>query len=596
MPGSTLVRLHQTIDQAPLGGSLPINNGAGAAALPLTGAGTATAGWLSTITVVSSKSDAWAQVLATKTISLTGMGIAQDDEVIVVYGTSATSIDRGIAVASGWTALFTPNLVFDDTNDVNFVVARKRMGSTPDTSVTLTASSPSTSAVGSSSVVIVVLRGVDSTSFLDVAVGQAGSVASALPDPVSVTTTTDGTFLLVAATSAVSNVAGVTLTPNSEMTQLETITGFTGQTQNVITTVAYRNNPPTGVNDPQVWSYQVSGVPTNPSTSSWASATIAVKPGASATVRNGSANLTLPLSASGTGTAPAFGSGSGAQNVSLSAQGAAIVQGSGSGSLTMSLSAQGSPSDAINGIGAGNLALSILGTGQALVGGVASLAVGVALSGQGTSSVRGSGSLALSLNVAGTGSALVNGQGAGTLVFTLVSTGTRITTKNGSLSATLGFSVSGQGKAPAAGQGAADLPFTLTGVGFGAAGPSSGILDYTTILNVSGAGRALVKGQGNLLFDLTLASDGQLIVQGQGVPESLIQDFTLIGTGQCVVLGEGSGSLELTLRGRGKIVETVVVAKITRNGVWQTRLANGIFSDAERPGSWASKERTTAWI
>ncbi len=492
MAGSTFTRLHQTILQAPAGGSLPVNNGSGGGTLSFTGAATGQAGWFSPVTVVSHKSDAWARINASTTVSLTGMSIAENDEVVVIVGTSGTSIDRGVGIQSGWSTLFSPNLIFDDTNDVNFLVARKRMGSTPDTSVDITSSNPTSSGVGSTTVVVVVLRGVDSTSFLDVAVGQAGSADSSTPDPASITSVTDGVFYLVAATAAVSSLTGVTLVPGAELTQLETVSGFAGQSQLAVTTVGYKNINATGAYDPPAWVYNVSGVPNNITTSSWASATIAVKPGVSNTVRNGVGAVSLPLSVSGTGQAIVVGSLGSSLAYTLSAQGKAVATGTGVGSLPFSLAAQG----------------------------------GI----------------------------VVVGQGAFSISYSLVGTGSTVTPAIGSGAGTLDFSFAAVGSAPAKGQLVSSISYSLEASGTSVTLPVTGTLD-NQVLN-----------------------------------------FSLIGAGQAVVQGFADVGLSFGLAGTGKRYDAVIVAKITRDGLWKIRLADGIFSDAEKPGSWVSRERAAEWL
>jgi hypothetical protein len=153
------------------------------------------------------------------TISLTSLtgGLATQpavgDFVIIYFGTAST-LNRNLVV-SGYTEVV--ELYSNDTYDTNFVIARKFMGATPDTSVTLTGGTLAVADAGT--VAVQVWRNVNVASPFDVA-GQSRIDEEATATFPSITPVTTGAVILASAACAHDN--GTELYLNSELTNFIT--------------------------------------------------------------------------------------------------------------------------------------------------------------------------------------------------------------------------------------------------------------------------------------------------------------------------------------------------------------------------------------
>lgn len=141
----------------------------------------------------------------TTNVSLTGLtgGLAsapvQNDLVIVYYGVGSTTV-RSIGVTTaGYVEV--AELTVADTYDTNLSVSYKRMGATPDTQVTVSATGATADA---GAVAIQVWRYVDSsvTSPLDVAVVTATAANSVLCNPPAITPVTAGAMIIAGGAGA----------------------------------------------------------------------------------------------------------------------------------------------------------------------------------------------------------------------------------------------------------------------------------------------------------------------------------------------------------------------------------------------------------
>jgi hypothetical protein len=153
------------------------------------------------------------------TISLTSLtgGFATQpavgDFVIIYFGTASTA-DRDLVV-SGYTEVV--ELYANDTYDTNFVIARKFMGATPDTSVTLTGGTLNTADAGT--VAVQVWRNVNVASPFDVA-GSSRTSENATATFPSITPVTTGAVIL--ASAACAHTGGDRFYSNSNLTNLIT--------------------------------------------------------------------------------------------------------------------------------------------------------------------------------------------------------------------------------------------------------------------------------------------------------------------------------------------------------------------------------------
>jgi hypothetical protein len=136
---------------------------------------------------------------------------SENDFVLVWFGTGSTAGDRDLVVA-GYTEI--TELYAFSTYDTNLVVAYKFMGATPDTTVTLTGGTLSSSDAGA--VVIQVFRNVDLAVPLDVAVQTALNLGSVLANPPSITPATAGAYIVAGGAGA--HVSGTRTYSSSDLT------------------------------------------------------------------------------------------------------------------------------------------------------------------------------------------------------------------------------------------------------------------------------------------------------------------------------------------------------------------------------------------
>jgi len=157
------------------------------------------------------------------TISLTSLtgGLATQpavgDFVIIYFGTASTA-DRNLVV-SGYTEVV--ELYSDDTYDTNFVIARKFMGATPDTSVTLTGGTLNAADAGT--VAVQVWRNVNVASPFDVASESRVDDGQATATFDSITPVTTGAVIL--ASAACAHNGGDRFYSNSNLTNFITTGG-----------------------------------------------------------------------------------------------------------------------------------------------------------------------------------------------------------------------------------------------------------------------------------------------------------------------------------------------------------------------------------
>jgi hypothetical protein len=140
------------------------------------------------------------------TLSLTNLaggidGAAREGDFVIVahFNRNNTAGDQPVGVATaGYTEV--ADLFGDDDVNANLSVSWKRMGSTPDTSVTT--ENPN----GRNIAIAYVLRGVDATTPLDVTATTATAINTGVANPPSITPTTEGAWVLAIG----GNVSGAT--------------------------------------------------------------------------------------------------------------------------------------------------------------------------------------------------------------------------------------------------------------------------------------------------------------------------------------------------------------------------------------------------
>lgn len=178
----------------------------------------------------------------------------------VVYAFQCCPANPGIGVTtSGYTTLFSHTGA--STRIGGF---RKVMGGTPDTTIAFSAS-----AAGGNAAVIIVLRGVDTTTPEDATtVSQSTDTNSTNPDPPSITTVTTDAWVLACAGSGVSDTSVTAPTGYSNQVDINAAPGFGNVTAGLASKVV--TSP--GAENPGTW--------TNWSSGNWRGASIAVRPAA----------------------------------------------------------------------------------------------------------------------------------------------------------------------------------------------------------------------------------------------------------------------------------------------------------------------------
>lgn len=171
------------------------------------------------------------------TVNLTGLtgGIATapatGDLVLVCFGVSAAAgVVNTTPFQDGWTTqTFYPNpfldngnnfIFADDTYDANIAVGYRRMGATPDTTVTF--QSGTNSANNAGAVYISVWRGVNSTTPLDVTpIVARAQTNTVIVDANAITPTAAGSVIVVCGVGA--HIAGTQTYSSSDLTDFRTV-------------------------------------------------------------------------------------------------------------------------------------------------------------------------------------------------------------------------------------------------------------------------------------------------------------------------------------------------------------------------------------
>lgn len=192
---------------------------------------------------------------------------AAGDLVILVFAAAeALTGDHNMTVTTaGYTEL--ADLYIEDTLGTNLGVFWKRMGSTPDTSVDVGGTGGSDNA---GAVAVHVWRGAHSVTPIDVTTTTATGVSSSLANPASITPTTFGSVILIAAGSG--HADGTQTFTHGTFGNLATV----GQNDVYDVTVGIASYQAwlTGAYDPAAFGYST----TDDASNSWAAATIAIRP------------------------------------------------------------------------------------------------------------------------------------------------------------------------------------------------------------------------------------------------------------------------------------------------------------------------------
>lgn len=196
----------------------------------------------------------------------------QEGDLVLVAVENASTVDRTQAqlTPSGYTALHTDDYR-NDSNDSNFLVSRKFMGATPDTSVAIPASNATTAGVAYA---IYVFRGVDTTTPMDATPVVTGATNTGKANPPAITPVTAGAWIVVFGGAAVA--AGAVFTNpgdlSTETNHFRSAT-ITTTTNDANIGVGIKTDWTSGSFDPTVF-----GGSTTTNTGSWSAVTLALRP------------------------------------------------------------------------------------------------------------------------------------------------------------------------------------------------------------------------------------------------------------------------------------------------------------------------------
>lgn len=367
----------------------------------------------------------------------------ENDIVIVAYVIASTT-DLDVAVTtSGYTEI--TELYSNDTRDTNLAVFWKRMGSTPDTDVTL---GQTTNVNFGGAAAIQVYRGVDLTTALDVTSTTATGIDTDQANPASITPSTSGAWVVAIGGGA--STTGAIFT-SSDLSDFLTATS------------ADNNDATIGMGHIGPWTSgavdaAIFGGGENDVLDSWAAITLALRPASAAGIVGAGAG-TFDITGSATGSLTIRGAGAGTLDITGTAAGRLTIRGAGSGTLDITGTATGAQGSVPN-TGAGSGVFDITGSAT------------------GSLVNRGNGAGVFDITGAATGSLVNRGNGSGTIEVTGSATGT-------------------SGVAPITGDGAG--VFTITGSATGTL-TNRGVGEGVLTIGGAGAGTLTIRAAGAGLF------------------------------------------------------------------------------------------------
>ena len=191
------------------------------------------------------------------TLTLPSSIMVINDVVVVSGGVPQTGVSVGTQSSFGYTEL----IQFNSSGSYRFVVDRKIMGNPVDTQVVCLGTAASSDGI---SYVAQILRGVDRITPEDATITSTSGTGTT-PDSPSITTVTDGAFVL---SCVGSNVSDITVTaPSGYSNQVDVNANDTRNSTVGMATILKSSN---GAEDPPSWTGFTTGV--------WCSASVALRP------------------------------------------------------------------------------------------------------------------------------------------------------------------------------------------------------------------------------------------------------------------------------------------------------------------------------
>lgn len=265
----------------------------------------------------------------TQSISLTSLGLAAGDFVLVSYTTAAGSdgVLSGKISTSGY-SLITELYANGTTNDANMAVFQKIMGGTPDASLVVVGKG--TSGFGTT-VNVTAFRGVDPTTPLDVTTTTATGTGSGNANPPAITPATSGNVIAIFGHSATSTTLRTYTTASTSYLSGFLQTNSAGSTYASTSGAGYVSGQSAGVSyDPAAWALN-----TDNAGNSWCTVTIALRPEPPPII-NGSVTFT------GTGSFSTAGARQRVSSSSFSGIGSTAFTGTRNRQVSLTLSGVGS--------------------------------------------------------------------------------------------------------------------------------------------------------------------------------------------------------------------------------------------------------------
>ena len=262
--------------------------------------------------------------------------LLRDDIVVINYVLGSTSNRATAAMTpTGYTAFTATDLYQNDNLDANQLVTYKFMGATPDTTVSIPASSAASAGVA---VVIHAFRGVNRTTPSDVTPATAGAGNTGVADAGAITPVTQGAWILACGGAAVedgvpfTNPAGMSATTNHfrSVSITTTTTDANAATALLTTWTSGSYNP------------AVFGGSSSSSRSTWVATTIALRPAPNASYGAASTSGVLKGSGRLVGTSAGVASLTGTVRGSGTLAGSVAGVASASGLLEISVGISGS--------------------------------------------------------------------------------------------------------------------------------------------------------------------------------------------------------------------------------------------------------------
>jgi len=201
-----------------------------------------------------------------------GAGAIQTGDLVIVAIeiSGTTDLAQSALTPTGYTAAHTDSYQ-NDNFDSNFQVSYKVMGGTPDTTLQIP---PVPTTASQCCFCVIVLRGVDTTTPMDVAPVVTGGTNTGVANAAAITPVTAGAWIIAFAGSAVAaaNIYTAPTNMSSSVGAFRTVQG-TGVTNQAVAGYSTLTTWTSGAFDPNAF-----GGSTSTNTGSWSAVTVAVRP------------------------------------------------------------------------------------------------------------------------------------------------------------------------------------------------------------------------------------------------------------------------------------------------------------------------------